>query len=243
MDESKEFNDLHLPHLLRYVVPILWNPMNMGSGVLVDVEGRHFVVSAAHCIQSNPLIQICPVPANLHTPVEMRTLRPKLSAWKNHQVDIGYVEIDDPGCQALGWDQLSYAPELLTGQVHVVGYPQANVQLDLTNREVTFALNMFSTGIIDATPDHLKLRYPVHGSNYDAASGTWIPCQFPETPKGYSGGGVFVVTKARVGGLELVEYKLIAIQNCWQKSERYVQATPIQWVCDLMKSNGIVSSS
>ena len=47
MDESKEFNDLHLPHLLRYVAPIMWNPMNLGSSVLVNVGGRHFAASAA----------------------------------------------------------------------------------------------------------------------------------------------------------------------------------------------------
>lgn len=242
MDESKEFNDIHLPHLLRFVVPILWNPMNAGSGVLVDVQGRHFVASAAHCIQSNPLIQICPTPVSLHTPVETRTLRPKRSGW-HQNVDIGYVEIDDPGGQALGWDQLSYAPELLTGQVHVVGYPTANVKLDLTKREALFGITTFSTSIIEATPEHLKLRYPVQGSSYDAASGTWVPCQFPTTPHGFSGGGVFVIAKARVGGLEVIQYNLIGIQTCWMKSERYVKAIPIGWWCDLLKSNGIVTST
>jgi hypothetical protein len=241
MDDSKEFNDFHLPHLVQFVVPILWNPMNAGSGVLVDVQGRHFVASAAHCIQSNPLIQIYPTPINVRTPVETKTLRPRSTDWHKN-VDIGYVEIEDPGSQALCWDQLSYAPELLTGQVHVIGYPKVNVKLDLRRREALFGLTTFSTSIIEATPDYLKLRYPVHGSRYDVASRTWIPAQFPETPHGFSGGGVFVVTKARIGGLEVVQYKLVAIQSRWMESERYVKAVPIAWWCDLLKSKGIVTS-
>jgi hypothetical protein len=239
MDESKEFNELHLPHLLRYVVPILWNPVNVASGVLVDIQGRHFVASAAHCITNRPLVQICPAPLNLHTPVETRTLRP-LRVGCHDDLDIGYLEIDDPGREAVGWNQLSYSSELLTGQVHVVGYPTAHAQLDLKSREAILGINTFSTSIIEATSEHLKLSYPVQGSSYDVRSGTWIPCQFPRTPHGFSGGGVFVVTKATLGGLDIVQYKLAGIQSCWMESERYVKAIPIDWWCNLLKSRALI---
>jgi hypothetical protein len=239
MDESREFNEFHLPHLLRYVVPILWNPLNAGSGVLVQIQGRHFVASAAHCITSGPLVQICPAPVSLSSPVETKTLRPIQAGWYD-DVDIGYLEIEDPGCEAVGQNQLSYSPELLTGLVHVVGYPAANAKLDLKTREALFGITTFSTSIIEATASHLKLNYPVQGSSYDAQTGSWIPCQFPKTPHGFSGGGVFVVTKMRVGGLEVVQYKLVGIQSCWLESERYVQAIPIDWWCNLLKSRGVV---
>jgi hypothetical protein len=166
-------------------------------------------------------------------------LRPQRSGWHDN-VDIGFLEIDDPGCEAVSWDQLSYSPELLTGQVHVVGYPAANVKIDVNKREALFGITTFSTSVIEATPEHLKLRYPAQGSSYDAASGTWNPCQFPTTPHGFSGGAVFVVTKAMVGGLEVVQYKLVAVQSCWLESERYVKAIPIGWWCDLVKSKASI---
>lgn len=235
MDESKEFNDHHLPHLLRYVVPILWNPMEAGSGVLLRIQDRHFVASAAHCIQSNPLIQIMPTSLNLHAPVETRTLRPIRSGWHAGH-DIGWVEITDPGCEAVGWDQMFYSPELFTGQVHVLGYPKSEMTINFQKMEALFGLCTFSTGVMEAMPDYLKLHYPVTGSRYDEASGSWSHCPFPTTPHGFSGGGVFAVAKSLVGGMEVYQYKLVAIQSCWLESERYVKAISINILCDLLKS-------
>lgn len=235
MDESKEFNDHHLPHLLRYVVPILWNPLELGSGVLLTIQGRHFVASAAHCIQSNPLIQIMPTSPNLLASVETKTLRPIRSGW-HEDYDIGWVEIVDPACESVGWEQMFYSPDLFTGQVHVLGYPNSELRIDIQKKESLFGLCTFSTGVIEAMPDYLKLHYPVTGSKYDEALGAWSPCAFPTTPKGFSGGGVFAVTKSVVGALEVYQYKLVAIQSCWLERERYVKAIPITWLCDLLKS-------
>jgi hypothetical protein len=239
MDESKEFNDLHLPHLLRYVAPIMWNPMNLGSSVLVNVGGRHFAASAAHCIKQRPVVMIAPTPVSHNNPVEMKPLFAKYSTFHN-KVDIGYVEIDDPGCEAVTLDQISYAPELLTGQVHVVGYPATEANKDDIKREISLGINLFSTTIIEATPDYLKLHYPSKGTRYDAASGTWSPSEFPRTPHGFSGGGVFVITKKLIGGLEVIEYKLVAIQSCWLESERYVKAIPADWLREIWKTQAVI---
>ena len=240
MDESKEFNDHHLPHLLRYVVPIMWNPMNLGSGVLVNIGGRYFAASAAHCIKERPVVMIAPTPVSLHNPVEMRPLSAKFSTFHN-KVDIGYVEIDDPGCEALTLEHISYAPELLTGQVHVVGYPATETNKDDAKREILLGVNLFSTTIIEATRDHLRMHYPKKGSRYDAASGTWFPSDFPRTPHGFSGGGIFVVAKKLVGGLEVIQFKLIAIQSCWNESERYVGTAPTDWLLECWRGQGVIS--
>jgi hypothetical protein len=240
MDEHKEFNDHHLPHLLRYVVPIMWNPMNLGSGVLVNIGGRHFAASAAHCIQQRPVVMIAPAPVSVNNPVELKPLFAKFSTFHN-KVDIGYVEIDDPGCEALTLDNISYAPELLTGQVHVVGYPATETNKDDAKREILLGVNLFSTTIIEATSDHLRMHYPKKGTRYDAATGTWNPAEFPRTPHGFSGGGTFVITKKLVGGIEIIEYKLVAIQSCWMESERYVEAVPVDWLRECWKAQGVIS--
>jgi len=56
MDEYREFYTLHLPHLISYVVPVLQSKngrVEIGSGVLVNADGRHFVATAKHCIDAD----------------------------------------------------------------------------------------------------------------------------------------------------------------------------------------------
>ena len=51
---------IHFPELYKYVVTIgdhdgSGQPI-IGSGVLVNIKGRHFVATAQHCIRNNPAI-------------------------------------------------------------------------------------------------------------------------------------------------------------------------------------------
>lgn len=238
MDESAEFNNLYLPDLLRFVVAIFSRSGELGSGVLVNVGGRHLVATAAHCIDNHPQVMICTSPVNVHRPVEMRGVRVLDTVrHPNEDIDIGYLEIEDPRSSELGWGQLGLGA--VGSEVHVVGYPTSHAKVDHASQVLTVGQNAFQTGVIEATPEYLKFHYPKQGWSYDAATGKWVSSPFPATPKGFSGGGCFCVYKHSTGPLEVVEYRLFGIQSCWLESGRYVKAVPIKQWCDLVVTCGL----
>lgn len=241
MDESRVFDSIHLPHLLRYVVAIMWDPnLQLGAGVLVKVQGRHFLATAAHCIKKNPEVRLCTLPVKLTTPVEMRSLRILDAGWHDDPgMDIGYLEISDPESAELGWDQLlqDQAPD---GDAHIIGYPTARAQIDFARKVILLGQNTFSTHLIEATATYLKFSYPKYGSKYDADTGTWVPGEFPATPEGFSGGGCFGVSKLpSPGGMDVFEYNLYGIQSSRGEVGRYVKVIPIKQWCDLLISRGL----
>lgn len=132
-----EFNHLYLPHLRQYVTPVVSNPLKLGSGVLVNVRGRHFVLTAAHCIESSTQVLRCQMPKPGSRVGETKPLRILHSrTHKNPEIDIGYLEIQDPECPEIQLDQLC-TDRIIEGLVHVVGYPVTEVQLDLKRKEVS----------------------------------------------------------------------------------------------------------
>lgn len=241
MDESTEFNTLYLPDLNRYVVAVFAakpGELGVGAGVLVKVGDRHFVATAAHCIKDRPQVMTCTATVNTTSPVEMRRLQVLGTGWhSDSNLDIGYLEIEDPHGQELSWPQLSTGP--VGTPVHVVGFPATHLKVDHEQEVITLGLNAFQTGLIEASEESLKFGYPKRGSSYDAATNTWVPCSFPATPKGFSGGGCFCVYKNRVGPLDVIEYRLHGIQCSWKgEGRRYVKAVPIKQWCDLLISRG-----
>lgn len=126
MDEDIEFNDLYLPDLMRCVVAIFSvdedSELSVGSGVLVNVGGRHLIATAAHCIKNRPQVMRCISPVNTTHPVEMHGARILRTGWHpNNDLDIGFLEIEDPNCLELEWGQLGRGP--VGSEVHIVGYP------------------------------------------------------------------------------------------------------------------------
>jgi hypothetical protein len=239
MDESAEFHDLYLPDLFRYVVPIVWNPGQVGSGVLVNVQGRHFVATAAHCIKDNPKVLLWKAPLHYTARTGAQPLQILQARWhENEDVDIGYLEVADPECPQLRWGQLSN-DRIIEGHVQIVGFPVSEALVDLEQREVALRESIFQTSLIEETPEYLKFNYPKQGTAYNPSTRKWEPSEFPITPEGFSGGGCFGVVKT-VGetGLSVIEYKLLGIQSCWLKSERYVKAIPIKQWCDLLIAHG-----
>jgi len=54
----REFNEVYLPDLSHFVLPIVHEDELgsecVGSGVSINILGRHFVASARHCLEHNP---------------------------------------------------------------------------------------------------------------------------------------------------------------------------------------------
>jgi hypothetical protein len=248
MDEHQEFCTLHLPHLINYVVPVVLmenGKPQLGSGVLVGAGGRHFIATARHCIdaigakvwtmRSTKPLQRYPAPG---TPI--RKLRVLEKGWHD-TLDLGYLEIADPECPELRWDQLCDS-QITSGMVHFVGYPVvlADAVETVPGRlmDVSLTAATFGTGLTENSEDRMTFDYPVIGKRRDA-KGEWIDSPFPETPKGFSGGACFGI----VNPTSLVahfEYKLLGIQYAWDKALRVVYATPIKRWCELLVERRLV---
>jgi hypothetical protein len=241
MDEDREFYTLHLPHLINYVVPVLQSKdggIEIGSGVLVCASGRHFVATAKHCIDANVRVVRSAVPVQRTGTTKTMPLQIKDRGWHD-SLDIGYLEIADPECAELSWEQLCN-DRIVEGMAQFVGYPEVLVDAihgrsgKLT--DVSIAAGTFGTTLTRETDDRMTFGYPKLGSKYDVATGTWHESPFPKTPRGFSGGACFGVAKPP-GRIAQVQYKLMAIQYAWNKRDS-VFAVPIKRWCDLLTDRG-----
>jgi hypothetical protein len=244
MDEDREFYSLHLPYLIGYVVPVLQSKkgdVELGSGVLVKVNGRHFVATAKHCIDADVRLIRSYDPTQRVGTVGTRPIQIIARGWHD-TLDLGYLEIENPECAELNWDQLCY-DRIVGGMVQVVGYPIALVE---TNRvvpgkvtEISLAAGTFGTTLKEEDDDKITFDYPKIGMRYNIVTGTWYESPFPETPKGFSGGACFGVVKPP-GPIAQVQYKLLAIQYEWNKRDS-VFAVPISRWCELLIERGLAS--
>ena len=245
MDENREFYTLHLPHLFGYVVPVLNAKKGdacpaIGSGVLVNVSGRHFVATARHCIKDDVRVGRSIAPLQREGTIGMRPLHIIDRGWHD-TLDLGYLEIQDPEVAELHWDQLCN-DQIVSGLVHVVGYPEELVKLVETvpgkSVDVSLAAGIFSTSLDKETDDRMTFGYPKIGMKYDEAKEIWSESAFPKTPKGFSGGACFGVAEPP-GNITQVQYKLLAIQYAWNERDS-VFAVPIKRWCELLTERGLV---
>jgi hypothetical protein len=245
MDESHEFHSLHLPHLINYVVAVMQTKngkLEIGSGVLVKAGKRHFIATAKHCIDGQKVnaIRSESFERLQRTGVSgTKELRIIQTGWhENDDLDLGFLEITDPECAEMGWDQLSN-DKIVGGMAQVVGYPEVltiSVQTipgKLT--DVSLCAGTFGTTLTEETEDRMTFDYPKVGTKYDPASRTWRDSEFPKTPRGFSGGAIFGVAKPP-GFITQVEYKLLGIQFAWNESRRVVLATPIKRWKELLEA-------
>ena len=138
MDEYLEFYSLHLPHLINYVVPVLQlknGNIEIGSGVLVRASGRHFIATAKHCIDAKvrAVRSIAPLQPREACNIPSRELQVLRKGWHD-TLDLGYLEIADPECAELRWDQLC-DNWIVGGMVRFVGYPEVLTQPVVTQSE------------------------------------------------------------------------------------------------------------
>ncbi len=243
MDEHREFYTLHLPSLIAYVVPVLQSKdggIEIGSGTLVNAGGRHFVATAKHCIDANVRVVRSTNPIQRVGSTSTRPLQILGRGWHN-ELDLGYLEIDDPECAELNWDQLSN-DRIESGLVQFVGYSEELVEVVQTRlrkpTDVSIAAGTFGTTITDETDDKMTFAYPKIGTRYDETTETWHESPFPKTPKGFSGGACFGVTKP-AGRIAQVQYKLLAVEYAWNQRDS-VFAVPIKRWRELLTKRGLV---
>lgn len=175
MDEYREFYTLHLPHLISYVVPVLQSKrgnVEIGSGVLVNANGRHFIATAKHCIDADVRVVRSTNPLQRACTTSARPLHIVKRGWHD-TLDLGYLlEIADPGCAEVGWDQLC-KDRVVSGMAQFVGYPEVLVEAIQTVpgklTDVSLAAGTFGTTLKEETDDRMTFDYPKIGAKYEEA--------------------------------------------------------------------------
>jgi len=237
-----EFYGQHLPNLFRFVVGIAhenqYDESCIGSGVLVNLNGRHVVATAGHCIKRNPRIfygETIMEEDKDGNPCFPHASRVRILKKDIHPtLDVGYLEIERPPEMEMTQDQLSFATPT-GGAIHIIGHPSSRIEIDVTRREVIISRCNIATTVVEITDSYMKLDYPVDAVRYENSAFT-KGHQFPDAP-GLSGGGCFGVTKTQSAGLDLVEYKLLAIPYQWHPAQRWLKAVPIKhWFDHATKS-------
>lgn len=243
MDEHQEFYSLYLPQLIAYVVPVVqWKGggIEVGSGVLLNVSGRHFIATAKHCIDAKVRAIRSTNPFQQSGTTCVQELHILNLGWHD-TLDIGYLEIADPECPELGLGQLSY-DRIVGGRVQFVGFPEvlteavssANGRLT----DISLCAGTFGTTLETETDARMEFDFPTVGTKYDPATGGWKESPFPETPRGFSGGACFGVVRPASGPVLRVEYKLLGIQYAWVKERRVVRVVRIKQWCELLHRHG-----
>ena len=228
-----DFVKKHTEALKQYVVAVADEDGDsngqIGSGVSVNINGRHFVGTAAHCIQNKPKVIHRNFFAETHGAtgkIRFGTDKPIpiLNRGWHPTLDIGFLEISETPTLEITESQLD-SPVTIGGTIHIIGYPACMIQWDNARNTVDLHKVPFGTNIIEIADDFLKLDYPIIGKR--AENGEWVDEPFPKTPHGFSGAGCFGVNQTinrRLRGLEIIEYKLVGIQCEWHKTERWVKA-------------------
>ena len=231
-----EVEKRYLPDLYQFIVPIAHERDDgsecIGSGILVNLSGRHFIATAKHCIQHDPRVihsRFFMVENQAGTQARFETDRPIriLKRGWHPTLDVGFLEVAEALACEMTEDQLCFA-KLTAGSVFVVGHPVCRIERLRERRELILNRCSFGTMVLEATEDCWKLEYPIAGLR--AENGEWLPGEpFPE-PYGFSGGGCFGISKTLRGELAVIEYKLLGIQSSWHEWERRVNVIPInQW--------------
>ena len=226
----------YLPHLYQYIVPIAHEDddgeESIGSGVLVNINGRHFIATAKHCIEHDPRVihdRFIMVENQSGTKARFVTDKPIRIIQKgwHPSLDVGFLEIAETPALEVTEDQLCFE-KLTAGSVFVAGHPVSRIERIKERREMILNRCSFGTSVLEITDDYWKLDYPVKGLR--AENGEWQQGeQFP-TAKGFSGGGCFGISKTLRTDLAVIEYRLLGIQSSWHPSERWAKVIPIkQW--------------
>jgi hypothetical protein len=227
--EFAQFNTAYLPDLNRFVMPIVHRDDKgrpcIGSGVWTNVQGRHLVATAKHCIQHDPylirnefFIAGNQIRADDSLPIRSR-------GWAD-DLDIGYLEVEPHPNPELHENQLC-SDRIVTGYVHVIGHPRSEMQVDQARREISMFRCAFGTTLLEDTDSSLKFAYPRDGVRPNATTGIWENQPFPEA-FGFSGGGCFGVAMPTGDGVVSIQYNLLGIQSSWHPGERWVRVMPIK---------------
>jgi hypothetical protein len=192
----------------------------MGSGVLIEVGDRRFVATAHHCLREAVLFTEDMVIPHDNTLPAPRI--PILNRGGDPGLDVGFIEI---GKNAViktvhehfpcDFKQVYIGPNIKQGMIlHLCGWPEygaRQVGLDTIERSLEGML------VRCEGSDDRRLHFSFGGkAGQWNARGEWIVKSTP-TPRGFSGGGIWGITKSRDDELyaPTKNVRLLALQSAW----------------------------
>jgi trypsin-like peptidase len=230
-----------LPHLYQCIVAIAHkgddDEESIGSGVYVNINGRHLIATARHCIERAPRIindRFILLVNKDGRNAGFLTDRPMqiVNAGWHARLDVGFLEITEPPAVEVAEGQLCLTRQA-AGAVFVIGHPTCRLERIKERREITLYRCSFGTTIVETTEEYFKLDYPVMGVRPE--EGEWRTGERLLDVPGFSGGGCFGISRTMRSGLEVIEYNLIGIQYSWHKGERWVKVVPIKHWFDVVQ--------
>jgi len=241
MGEYAEFVTVHYPNLFSYVVLVIHENAageeRMGSGVMVRMDGRHLIATAAHCMEHNPrLVVDADFYMNTNDKIVVNHRVKILRRWTHPDPDIGFLEVGRALGTEMSEDQL-HSGTIAGGLLYVVGYPDCQKEVNEPRKEITLVKSAFGTTERERTDSSLKLNYPTEG--YRMEGNQWIKGPFIKRPHGFSGGGCFGVSNEG-DAVPVIGYKLMGIQCAWHPGERWVEVVPIRhWIEGVKSQFGV----
>jgi hypothetical protein len=206
--------------------------LQAGTAILIRIGDRLFAATAAHCIGPAPYLafdQEFPLPTD-PTPARYIARHPML--------DIGLIEVDSSRTgRSCGLETLDVTPPVLPADPRrperpgywIVGYPRAE---DSRTRDALI-LTAVSVGThpVEVADVRYTFTYPVRFVRL--VDGEPVSGTSPESPVGFSGGGIWRFADDPSDGLLIPSsfVRLTAIQSAWQSSIRHAYCVPIRhWI-------------
>jgi len=225
----------HTFHIVfSYTVPLLTpGPRDgvlfeVGAGIFVQIGKRLFVATAAHCMKERAVLvdekSFCIPPDPIVT---------VLNRGADWDIDIGFLEIkDDDAVQGLrksfcSLGQLSLS-DLPKGEMfHVVGYPTGDI--DYRGKTVEIVKRGFGSQFQEKEGGYLLLPFPKKEDWFHAVRGGFERSTFHDTPRGFSGGGLWAFNRVPKRQMFVPEkhIKLMGVQSAWLIERRLIKCVPI----------------
>jgi hypothetical protein len=226
------------PIVFSYTIPLLTpNPargvlFEVGAGVFVQIRQRLFVVTAAHCMKQKAVIVD---EKTFHIPPDpLVTIVNRGADW---DIDIGFLEVqNDEKLRALrksfcSSSHLSLSNLPKGGMLHIVGYPAGDINHQAKTVEIV--KRGFGSQFQEQEGEYLLLPFPKKENWFHATEDGFEKATFHDTPKGFSGGGLWAFNPVPDGEMFVPEkhIKLVGIQSAWWIDRRLVKCVPIlRWL-------------
>ena len=240
--------DAHQCELMKYVVTLVdhKNGMSPASGIMFKILDRIIIATAGHVIPNDPSGRIWPVVRSVRHEKNGFPAYPKFA--RHPDFDVGYLEVHPEGAERyFGHHEYANLSQISCRgfgredrSVIVVGSPGEHVQVTKHDSNTgTYNAKVMAYWTVPLLPNEwpavpsadrpadtnidIFLSYPTDDTI--AAKG-FDPINLPH-PGGMSGGGIWDQEFKEDAIWDPTAIKLIGIQSCWHRKDRYLRAIQI----------------
>lgn len=225
----------HLKIARSYTHFVMVRPPNspkdgVGTAVAFRLGQRLFLITAGHNLNGNFMIWLYAGDRrSIQAEVLNHHMHP-LSLDEYARVDIGFVEIKDiPSLTACHIEQLHIGPPTPPKTEHetllqVVGCPESAYERLGQDRKV--GLMAVGGWLRGGDEQVMEVSLESEGHSMDPNGETFGPGQFPESPHGFSGGGIWTLVATKEGEIfdPRKHVKMSGTQYGWSKCRRMMLA-------------------